>query len=296
MCLLIATRGKARPSKKALRRAAQQNPDGFGFAVIGDGKIHSYRSMNAEDTIKKYFQYRDQYPDGDSIFHLRITTHGKTNIDNCHPFQITSDVVMGHNGMLPIEDDGTRSDTRIFAEDWLPQFDLNELLDDDAGFADLSKFAGGSKLAFLSTSDMLARSLYIVNEQLGHWSDGVWYSNGSYKKSYGTLVGYSGWSYTKPTYKISDRRASVRSYEIDSYYEPYGGNDLVWDDIECAWVQDDGLNTNDIVYWTCETCGHCEIFDLSEDEIDYCDQCGTCWYCHRPFDTCACVSFDDGEF
>ena len=297
MCLLIATTGKARPSKKALRRAAQQNPDGYGFAVIGDGRIYTYRSMNAEDTIKRYFEVRDEFPVGDSIFHLRITTHGATNIDNCHPFRVNDDVVMGHNGMLPIKEEGGRSDTRIFAEDWLPEFDLVDLLDTDGGIQELEKFAGSSKLAFLNTSSVLRRSLYIVNEDLGHWNEGVWYSNNSYKKNYGSSFGT--WSYkATPTYTIRDRR---HSYTPNDDYTDYTWNGMVWDDEEATWVQvQHDVLDDDIVQWTCETCGNQEIFDLNQDDPEICMECSTCWYCNKIAFECQCYSqltLDlDGEF
>jgi len=301
MCLLIATTGNARPSKKALRRAAVNNPDGFGWAIIGDGRIYTFRSMDAEETIKSYFEVRDEFPNSNSIFHLRITTHGATNIDNCHPFRINDDVVMGHNGMLPIKEDAGRSDTRIFAEDWLPEFDLADLLDTQDGIADLSKFAGGSKLAFLNTSSLLSKSLYIINEDLGHWQDGVWYSNNSYKKTYGSYT-FSG-SYTlgqssvkpyTPTYKVTDKRRFTPEDEIPSYtYRPWSPSDLVWDAEECIWVQDSGESDVDEVCWTCSGCHGTEIFDLSVDAPDFCHECGQCWYCEMAWHDCFCASFED---
>lgn len=300
MCLLIATTGSARPSKKALRRAAIQNPDGFGYAVIGDGRIYTYRSMDAEETIKSYFEVRDEFPNSNSIFHLRITTHGATNIENCHPFRVNDDVVMGHNGMLPIKEDKGRSDTRIFAEDWLPEFDLGDLLDTQDGMAELENFAGASKLAFLNTSSLLRKSLYIVNEELGHWDNGVWYSNNSYKKSYGcyTIGKSSGWypSYTtkSPSYKVTDKRASTPRDDSPLYgYRPWTNDDLVWDEMEAAWVIDNGDHDNDIVYWTCSTCGSTEIYDLAQENPEFCPECGDCWYCEQPWQACHCIHIED---
>lgn len=296
MCLLIATTGSSRPSKKALRRAAVQNPDGFGYAVIGDGRIYTYRSMDAEETIKSYFEVRDEFPNSNSIFHLRITTHGATNIDNCHPFRVNDDVVLGHNGMLPIKEDKGRSDTRIFAEDWLPEFDLVDLLDTEDGMKDLENFAGASKLAFLNTSSLLRQSLYIVNEELGHWDNGVWYSNNSYKKSYGTYtIGKSsGWSPTYPTYKVTDRRASTPSDCESSFnYRPYSSRDLVWDDVEQTWFEDDADREDDVVYWTCAGCKSTEIYDLQSDEPEFCPECGNCWYCERSWNECYCISLQE---
>lgn len=295
MCLLIATTGKARPSKKALKRAAVNNPDGFGFAVITGDKIHTYRSMDINDTIKQYFAVRDKYPTSPSIFHLRITTHGETNIDNCHPFRVNDDLVMGHNGMLPIKEENGKSDTRIFAEEWLPELDMQDLLDTEEGVKELEKFIGFSKLAFLNTSSLLKHSLYIINEDLGHWSEGVWYSNNSYKKSYGTWPSTTythGSSYSSVRYTPTDNPYSDRS--IHNEYDQY------WDDIEKAWVdihdddQDDELEH--IVEWQCHTCSYIHVVNLIEDEPDYCHECGTCWYCDKPFMECPCLVNPNYEF
>lgn len=295
MCLLIATTGTNRPSKKALRRAAKNNPDGFGFAVIGDGRIYTYRSMDIEDTIKSYFDVRDEFPDSNSLFHLRITTHGATNISNCHPFRVNDDVVMGHNGTLPIKEENGKSDTRIFAEEWLPQFDLRELLDTQEGVTELETFAGSSKLAFLNTSSDLRDSLYIINEKYGHWDGGIWYSNGSYKKSYGSFVFINT---TSSTYKINDRRAYTPrdTYSFnDPYYNPLD-DDYVWDYEKGEWVDEDEFDDAHIVYWTCSSCGAKEIIDLNEDEASHCYECGTCWYCEKPWSECACEINDFASF
>jgi predicted glutamine amidotransferase len=282
MCLLIATIGNARPSKKALRRAAVNNPDGFGFAVITGDKIHTYRSMDINDTIKQYFAVRDEHPTSPSIFHLRITTHGETNIDNCHPFRVNDNVVMGHNGMLPIKEEDGKSDTRIFAEEWLPEFDLEDLLDTEEGVQELEKFIGFSKLAFLNTSSLLKRSLYIINEDLGHWDSGVWYSNNSYKKSYGT--------WTPGTYTYDSSHGTVRYTPTDNPYadRPIKGWDEVWNEEECRW---DNIDDDDeFQEWTCSACDTTWLVNLYEDDPQYCGDCGTCWYCERPYMECPCPS------
>jgi glutamine amidotransferase len=300
MCLLIATTGRARPSKKALRRAAIQNPDGFGFAVIGDGKIYSYRSMDINDTIKSYCMVRDEFPEGDSIFHLRITTHGDTNIDNCHPFRVNDDVVMGHNGMLPIKEEDGKSDTRIFAEDWLPEFDLGELLDTDEGMSELSQFAGGSKLAFLNTSSLLKQSLYIVNESLGHWADGVWYSNNSYKKSYGyTYNNFSKYtsyaSYSKYSSYSTPKEIDLEHDDVWSYRSVHDG-DMAWDEEFGCWVPSTEEADHSLVSWICSTCKHEEIYDLDIDQAEMCPECGHCWYCEKSFAECFCNTYNQDEF
>lgn len=308
MCLLILARGGATPSKKSLRRAGVANPDGFGFAIIGDNKIHTFKSMDLEDTIDNFYDMRERYPKGHAIFHLRITTHGVTNVDNCHPFRVNEDVVMGHNGMLPIKEENGKSDTHLFATEWLPQFDLNDLLETKDGIADLSKFATGSKLAFLNVGKQLSQPFYIINEHLGHWQDGVWYSNSSYKEySYkpGSYI-YTPSSYT--TYHSPDPRDAVaddkvwddeRIFDGSEFFDnrSWNKNDLVYDYTEGSWTNHSNCADSDSVEWECNTCGTRELFDLMFDQPEYCVECGTCWYCDMTFESCQCdhQSYYDDE-
>lgn len=312
MCLLILAKGGSTPSKKSLRRAGKANPDGFGFAIVGNNKIHTYKSMDLEDTIGNFYDMRDRFPKGNAIFHLRITTHGVTDINNCHPFQVNEDLVMGHNGMLPIKAENGKSDTNLFATEWLPEFDMADLLDTQAGVDELSKFASGSKLAFLNTSSHLAKPWYIINEHLGHWKDGVWYSNSSYKEtvwypshSYGSYG--SSYTPTKTTSMSDYEKYNIRShwddedlfaediaddndFLCDTYIaRTWKDGDLMYDHIEGAWVHpDDADEISDLVQWECHTCHEQVIFDLLNDSVDLCSECGTCYFCDNNSDACNC--------
>lgn len=309
MCLLILAKGGSTPSKKSLRRAGKANPDGFGFAIIGDRMIHTYKSMDLEETIGNFYDMRERFPKGHAIFHLRITTHGVTNVDNCHPFQVNEDLVMGHNGMLPIKEENGKSDTHLFATEWLPQFDMSELLDTKAGNDELSRFATGSKLAFLNVGSQLANPFYIINEHMGHWKDGVWYSNSSYKET----MWYPSTSYNYTTYSADPRDEKVSDYERynirgnwqdddifedntalddlnDSYvYRTWHDNDLVYDYMENDWVAVDKVEEmSDLVQWECHTCGHQAILDLVNDDVSYCEECSSCYFCDKEIECCHC--------
>lgn len=313
MCLLILAKGGATPSKQSLRIAARNNPDGFGFAIItDDNKIHRFRSMDIEETITAFYDARKRYPKSHAIFHLRITTHGATNIDNCHPFQINDDVVMGHNGMLPIKDEDGRSDTRIFAEDWLPELGVKNLLDNPSGVKELEKFIGYSKLAFLNVGDELDKPFYIINERLGHWKHGVWYSNDSYEErvylpsSYNSgrvWTGYTNWrspSYDEPT----DIQPDLRNYpedfpHDDEYYDDLRSarvsrEDLAFCNERLEWLPISQVQDYDTVEWRCGECGQRTIYDLFEDEPEHCPSCRACYYCSNDEAWCRCWT-DDTE-
>jgi len=75
---------------------------------------------------------------------------------------------------LPLDDKkGKRSDTALFAErmkgyqrDWV---------ENKKTIQKLEEFCRGNKVIFLST-----KKHFIVNEKLGYWEEGVWYSNESH--------------------------------------------------------------------------------------------------------------------
>lgn len=182
MCLLIAITSGADVTDAQLERAAINNPDGFGWAIHTGEHLIRFRSMNIDDAITEWRFVRKFYPQQDAIWHLRWATHGTVDASNCHPFEIGHDsrVMMAHNGVLPIEAQNGRSDTRILAEDRLPKSPT--WMDDREEVEKLEAWMGTSKLAILSSHPRTRQDLYILNEEYGHWVDGVWFSNSSYEE------------------------------------------------------------------------------------------------------------------
>lgn len=197
MCLLMVTLGKL-PERKHLENAAANNPDGFGFAVHHGDRIVTGRSMEASGLIDRFYAEMSRSHNPMGMFHARFTTHGKTMLENNHPFRVDGrkDLVLAHNGMLPITpkagDD--RSDTRIFAENVLGAIGI-EALDDRDTFDKLETFAAGSKIALLSTAPELRDSVYILNEHLGDWEGDIWWSNSGYRYDYNSRYSYGGHTY-----------------------------------------------------------------------------------------------------
>lgn len=283
MCLLIYASPNSAPTKKSLRRAAVHNPDGFGFAINNGKDVLYGKGMDIEDTIKEFFAVRERFPDSHALFHLRITTHGATNLDNCHPFVVDDGIVLAHNGMLPIKEQDGKSDTRLFAEEWLPTMGVKEMLDTPEGFADLEQFASGSKLAILSSNPALDHPFYLVNEKLGHWKQGVWYSNSSYTKNYGKYLysSVSTTSYSRGTY--SSYNGHLYSPQHDSL-DMWDNSDWRYDEETDEWYYED----DSIVDWICNVCEITQTYDLNKDEPHNCPECGTCWYCDKPYGVCCC--------
>lgn len=207
MCLLVFMPEGITATKEALESASYYNDDGFGWAIRTPDKILVGKSMDFTKAYEEFSDARSCY-NGDALFHLRITTNGETNLDNCHPFYVGKDSlsVVAHNGILPVAVPAgdNRSDTRIFAETLFPKRGGIAFLNGVASIPLLEKWAAGSKLVFLTSNPASKWRFLIANEKDGDWGTGenagVWFSNNSYKygKPLTTTTKYvGGWDYSR---------------------------------------------------------------------------------------------------
>jgi hypothetical protein len=163
-------------------RAWRANPDGGGFAFIDDDQeIKGFKSMDFDPFWKAFETSRSQFPNRDFLLHMRIATHGTTDLANVHPFPVGDgkDTVMAHNGIIhSMPKDPLLSDTRLFVRDVLPELQADWL--DKFWIRDMmEEWIGWSKLAFLTTNPSLAKQVYILNEHKGTEHEGMWMSNDS---------------------------------------------------------------------------------------------------------------------
>lgn len=111
------------------------------------------------------------------VLHLRFATHGDRSVDNTHPFRVTRDMWLAHNGIVPVAITNERmSDTWHFARllTELSTTDPKWLADTDAFRDDVGDWIGpGNKIAFLRADG----KIIIANEQQGSWEGARWYSN-----------------------------------------------------------------------------------------------------------------------
>lgn len=257
MCLLIAMNGGADVTDTQLERAAYNNPDGFGWAIHTGEHLIRFRSMNIDDAITEWRFVRKMYPDQAAIWHLRWATHGTVDVSNCHPFEVGHDarMMIAHNGVLPIEAHNGRSDTRILAEDRLGR--SATWVDDEVKIAELEKWLGGNKVAILSSHPRTSRDLYILNEDQGHWDEGVWFSNDSYKPPKVKTV-------TLPINAGIDDEANANTFD---------------DEIQIV---------------TCDVCQNEFLLDMADDYADHnCPDCDACYWCGAGW--CMCYSPTDAQ-
>lgn len=228
MCLLVYIPEGTTPKREYLLEAACNNPHGFGYAIIAGKKIIVNKSLNAEALVDDFLKRRKDF-DGDAVFHCRLATHGDNSVNNCHPFYVGKDktTIVAHNGILdiPTPANDLRSDTKIFADDWLPKYMPN--IDDNFVFKALEDWARGSKLVILTVNPEYAQQVYILNEKAGHWHDDIWWSNSSYKskqKGGGWFGWYNGYYDSKYD---DDESLAETSNDIADVYECEGCHTLI---------------------------------------------------------------------
>lgn len=186
MCLLTYFAPEAQPDTNALWNGSITNNDGHGFAIVSHGQLIVRHGMDAASTIDLFETTRRRHPTGPALFHSRFGTGGSYTRYNCHPFRFGGDrrTVVGHNGILPTTvqpgKKDKRCDTRIAAEEVLPKGfgHLSNPVNRDRVAAWIGK---SNKLVILTVNPDYDQSAYIINENMGTWVDGAWYSNSAYK-------------------------------------------------------------------------------------------------------------------
>lgn len=254
MCLLCVRQPGADVNVQYLRNANCNNSDGSGYAILRSdmSAIDVFRSMDGEETIHNYMKAIDKDPECWAMYHARFSTHGTNSVDNVHPFKVggSKNTVLAHNGILPvsIKPGSKHSDTRVFAERVLPAMGLG-ILDDRHAFAALEQWCAGSKVALFSLDNRLNNNIYIVNEHLGHWENGTWWSNNGYKFS---------WSYMKDVDRV---------HGVTTIGNPPSdiGDESIYETkcTICKYAYDD----DDYNLGMCLSCGQCmECFEFVDDD------------------------------
>src|ERR1035437_743189 len=196
MCISIAGVGSAIPNRAELLTCCVNNPDGFGWGIVSDRgsglkDLIMDKGMVAKEQVDAFLAAMSAL--GDTViawtFHARIYTHGAVSLANTHPFYMgeDSETIVCHNGILPVtivKSDG-RSDSRVFAEDYLPALGGIEALNSTV-VSDLVEgfvYGANSKVVILTANPLAEYSLVIFGESSGHWRDKeIWFSNHSYEE------------------------------------------------------------------------------------------------------------------
>lgn len=281
MCIISAIPTGKQISKATLQRCWNNNQHGGGFMFTDGKKVHTFKELTSFKRYWKAFtEARALHPDSSFVAHFRISTHGKIDETNCHPFLVNNHIGFVHNGIIrnaPVSQN--YSDTYMFNATILQQLPKG-FLENHAIMSMVKEYIGsGSKLCFLTHENKLV----FVNEKAGEWDEnGVWFSNGGYKEwgyydrggvrtgAYGTTFGDTTYAPIKnathdthkPTYKQSNMGFASAVYRE----EKPKINNINWEEKLKAKKID-----NNVVDYAKSGC--CDTFDVSKS---YDDKCGFC--------------------
>lgn len=218
MCLIIFTTNlqRARVRKSVLEKAFFQNYDGVGIAYLDDGVLKVSKSNNDifDDFYANYCKIRDFVGTGPCLIHFRAKSVGLVNAANTQPVVINpASLVMAHNGTIDALKGGEDSDSVVLGSnikklDWTfpyskPQIEMLRML-----------CAGRSKLVFFDSTG----KYQIINDKLGKWSRGAWYSDG------GDILDYDP-VYSNSYKSIKSKNYSVTRYDVDELHDFPGAED-----------------------------------------------------------------------
>ncbi|MBO7461989.1 MAG: hypothetical protein J6T96_05290 [Bacteroidales bacterium] len=198
MCIAIySPRGNDIPCEDYLKRSFEHNPDGAGFAFnLPNNTVQIEKGfMDYNKFIKAFRKANKKYgfKDRGVLIHFRITTHGGTNRECCHPFplvadeeimkktSVRSDYAVVHNGIISLTSSEAysrhhMSDTMVFIEKYLSKIATNKKWFNNKSNFDLIYDLIDSKMAILNGYGEIHSTQGFTKDE-----DGNWYSNTTYK-------------------------------------------------------------------------------------------------------------------
>ena len=190
MCIIVAKpAGIQCPSLETLETCFNANPDGAGLMWADGDQVRIIKGFMAFDEFSSTLKALGDVTNTGLVMHFRITTHGGTRPECCHPFPLTDDdtalraldtttaVGVAHNGVIHGQaTDATTSDTMAYIRDVLAPLQrmTGDLLASDDAMTGVESTVG-SKLAFLEPDGAITTIGDFIEDS------GVFYSNASFK-------------------------------------------------------------------------------------------------------------------
>jgi hypothetical protein len=219
MCLIITgksnkIRATLNNTKGLLDDIYTSNPDGIGIMYATSKGLKVIKTL--PKSIAEASAFINRLPDDDRelAIHFRWTTHGNTDMENCHPYDVvTGYVAMMHNGVLHTGNkaDTTKSDTWHFIKDYLSEavHDCPSLVHNNGFLTMVADLIGDNRFVFMDGDGRMSH----VNYDQGVEHDGMWFSN-TYAWVPSKLI---------PNYYKSSKKAYKTYYP--SMYGDYGFDD-----------------------------------------------------------------------
>lgn len=259
MCIAIAKpMGVDVPTDDILTNCFNNNPDGAGFAfnhnnevVIRKGYMKLKDFLDAFHKCDEKFNFKNR----GVLIHTRITTHGGTTPQMCHPFPINSDegalkkveyvspYAVIHNGIISLTSSEAMkkkdmSDTAVFVQKYLTNIAKNKNWFNNKANIELIEDLIDSKMAILNGKGNIIMTSGFTKD------NGIFYSNSSYKENRRTFSKYyGGWDW------------------YDDYDYEYGHGDYR------NYLQSKGYTKDKNGCWSKPKDAPKDIKDISEDYI-----------------------------
>jgi hypothetical protein len=156
------------------------NPHGAGFMYADSGKVVISKGYTTLDALWDALEAVG--PLRKLVIHFRIKTHGAITPELTHPFWVSEGhLAMAHNGVIQAlvnETSDLESDTAVFARKFGEAYSNPlDAIKNPFHRDMLEAYIGYSKMVFMDGTG----ATYILNEKLGTWHKGCWYSNDRFK-------------------------------------------------------------------------------------------------------------------
>lgn len=239
MCVICAKpAGVDFPSLEYVYDMWASNPDGAGFMWSEGNKVHIRKGFmkfkDFSDAYQKTFLDRKDSKNMSAVLHFRITTHGGTKPENCHPFPVsgnmgllqklecTTNLGAAHNGIISgVKPRKNCSDTMEYIVSCVSLMKrLNKRFYLDKYFAKLiENTIDGSRFCFLDPAGTITT--------IGQWheDDGLLLSNKNFK--WRSSYNYKNWGgYNYGWYDEDDLLEYYKN--LDSGFSKSGDKTTVW--------------------------------------------------------------------
>ena len=252
-------------SLEVLNNSWENNNQGAGLLYNLNGVLTAFKTYDKQLFIDEYYKVRAMI-DGKIVLHFRIATSGHEKYTNLHPFFTNEHLGFVHNGIISGLGNQQHSDTYQFNE-MLKKYKHN-FLQCDKTIESIKKYIGSSKLLFLDSND----DHVIVNESLGVWDNGDWYSNDSYKYDLDFYY-YGNEKVSKNAYEYEPFECKITNAELKQYLSYF--SNVSKDTVD--YIQDlTGIKKNttdflDMIDQTSYTIGSIDLIKIAnaiEDEIN----------------------------
>lgn len=179
MCIIAIKPKKAKMfSDEEIKTMFFNNEDGAGFMYNKDGHVYMKKGYFKVDKLLKEL-HKINFDNCDLVLHFRISTSGKIDKNNCHPFKINDNLYFVHNGILSEYTDlkSDKSDTALFCDKVLKKIEASKIFSDkNVRFLVKELIGGGNKMCFLNSKGYTKIGDFIED-------NGRFYSNNSYIES-----------------------------------------------------------------------------------------------------------------